>query len=311
MAVYPLDATEHKKTYPNESLDYASNSKSKFIPQIWSSKLVEKFYEATVFGEIANTDYEGEIKSYGDTVIIRTRPTLIVNDYVKGQNLKYQAPESEAIELTINKGKYFAFEIKKVDQVQSDLNMMNEFSTDGAEQMKIAIDTDVLKMFIDDAKANTKSGAINLGDQDVTKADILDFLVDLGTALDKNSVPSEGRFVVIPPELSGLIKKSDLKDASLAGDDTSIVRNGRLGSIDRFTLYLSNSLPTTKASGKTSASTEILFGHKSGLTFASQITEMEKLPNPNDFGEYARSLQVYGARVINYKAIGTANVTVK
>jgi hypothetical protein len=27
-----------------------------FIPEIWSGKLVEKFYDATVFGEIANTD---------------------------------------------------------------------------------------------------------------------------------------------------------------------------------------------------------------------------------------------------------------
>ena len=28
-----------------------------FIPEIWSGKLVEKFYDATVFGDIANTDY--------------------------------------------------------------------------------------------------------------------------------------------------------------------------------------------------------------------------------------------------------------
>ena len=30
-----------------------------FIPQVWSGKLTVKFYTATVFGEIANTDYEG------------------------------------------------------------------------------------------------------------------------------------------------------------------------------------------------------------------------------------------------------------
>ena len=47
-----------------------------FIPEIWSGKLLEKFYAATILAAIANTDYEGEIKSKGDTVHIRTRPTI-------------------------------------------------------------------------------------------------------------------------------------------------------------------------------------------------------------------------------------------
>jgi hypothetical protein len=34
--------------------DYGPDSASKFIPEVWSGKLVEKFYKATVFGEIAS-----------------------------------------------------------------------------------------------------------------------------------------------------------------------------------------------------------------------------------------------------------------
>ena len=52
-----------------------------FIPEIWSSKLVEKFYDATVLAAIANTDYEGEIQKYGDTINIRQRPDVTINDY--------------------------------------------------------------------------------------------------------------------------------------------------------------------------------------------------------------------------------------
>ena len=36
--------------------DYSADGTSKFIPQLWSGKLVTKFYAATVFGDIANTD---------------------------------------------------------------------------------------------------------------------------------------------------------------------------------------------------------------------------------------------------------------
>lgn len=32
-----------------------------FIPEIWSGKLLVKFYAATVLAAISNTDYEGEI----------------------------------------------------------------------------------------------------------------------------------------------------------------------------------------------------------------------------------------------------------
>lgn len=30
-----------------------------FIPEIWSSKLIVNFYDATVLAAISNTDYEG------------------------------------------------------------------------------------------------------------------------------------------------------------------------------------------------------------------------------------------------------------
>lgn len=39
--------------------NYASDSSSGFIPQVWSGKLVEKLYLSTCFAEITNTDYEG------------------------------------------------------------------------------------------------------------------------------------------------------------------------------------------------------------------------------------------------------------
>ena len=43
-------------------------SANKFIPEIWSGKLIEKFYASTVLAAISNTDYEGEIKNQGDKV---------------------------------------------------------------------------------------------------------------------------------------------------------------------------------------------------------------------------------------------------
>lgn len=297
----------------NYSATGASNT-SKFIPEIWSGKLVEKFYNATVFGDIANTDYEGEISSYGDKVYIRTVPDLTVSDYTKGGGLTYQNPESANVELLINKGKYFAFNLWDVDKYQSDLNLMNTFAEDGGEQIKIAVDTDVLGSVFTSVAAQNAGGTagagsnINLGTnltpRAITKTDVVDFIVDAGQILDEQNIPESGRYIVLPPGMASRIKKSELKDASLAGDGTSMLRNGRLGMVDRFTIYSSNSVSQTEV-----GEYDVIFGHPSALTFAGQITAMEDMPNPDDFGQLVRSLFVYGFSVIKPDAMGHAVCT--
>ena len=101
-----------------------------------------------------------------------------------------------------------------------------------------------------------------------------------------------------------MIKKSDLKDASLAGDGTSILRNGRLGMVDRFTIYLSNLLPSGVAGGLAAGETACFFGTKQALTFASQFTKMESIRSERSFANLLRGLQVYGYKVTTGVAMG-------
>jgi len=235
--------------------DYSGN----FIPEIWSGKLIENFYDSTVLAAISNTDYEGEIRNQGDTVNIRTTPNITIRPYVKGQNLVVENPDKPKLQLVIDKGEYFACVEDDIDRVQSDVKLMDMWSKDASEQMKIRVDQRVLTDMLPDINALNKgttagaqSAAFNLGTTaapvTVTKdgaggtASVVDFIVDIGTVLDEANVPESGRFLVIPARMAGLIKKSELKDASLSGEGTSIVRNGRLGMVDRFTLYLSHNL---------------------------------------------------------------------
>ncbi len=112
-----------------------------FIPEIWSGKLVEKFYASTVLSAISNTDYEGEIKNQGDTVKIRTKPTIDIRDYEADQALTFDRPSSGIVELLIDQGKYFNTILDDVMKVQSDINLMSMWAEDAGEQMKIVIDT--------------------------------------------------------------------------------------------------------------------------------------------------------------------------
>jgi hypothetical protein len=106
--------------------------------------------------------------------------------------------------------------------------------------------------------------------------------------------------------------QSNLAQAQFMGDASSVLRNGKIGMIDRFTVYVSNLVPRG-AAGKTwmnpNTGTDanssgavkrhaIIAGHKSAITFASQIAKVESLQNPNDFGTLVRGLNVYGTSVV-------------
>jgi len=319
---YPLAGTP----YPAGSAQPSPAYSGTFIPEIWSGKLIEKFYATTVLAAIANTDYEGEIKNQGDKVHIRTRPTITIRDYTAGQTLLVERPSSNIVDLSIDKGKYFNTILDDVMDIQSDMNMMSMWSDDASEQMKIVIDTAVLTSLLGLAAAanrgttaGAKSASIMLGVTGTPLAivarnpvsaqvEVVDLIVRLGQVLDEQNIPETGRWIIIPAWVASRIKMSELRDASLTGDGQSILRNGRLGMVDRFTIYSSNLLPSGVAAGLVAGEWAIYAGHAHGLTFATQMTKMETLRSESTFGTLMRGLQVYGYGVLDSTALAQAIV---
>lgn len=289
-----------------------ANYTGNFIPEIWSSKLIANFYDATVCAAIANTDYSGEITGFGDKVNIRTTPELTIRDYQKGMQLQVERPDKPKLTLNIDQGDYFAAVEDDVDRIQSDVNLMDAWTRDASEKMKIKIDSKVLTGILPSISAlNTGAGAgrisgnINLGATgapvQLTKTNVIDYIVDAGAVLDEANAPESDRFLVIPAWVAAMIKKSDVKDASLTGDSQTPLRNGRLGTIDRFTVYVSHNLNRVVDSGNQCFS--LLAGHKMGLTFATQMTNMESIRAESTFGSIVRGLQVYGYAVVKPEAL--------
>jgi len=304
-----------------------------FIPEIWSGKLIEKFYDSTVLAAISNTDYEGEIKAFGNKVKIRTKPTVAIHDYSADQELLTDRPPGNVIELLIDKGKYWNVMLDDVMRVQSDLNVLSMWADDAAEQMKITIDRSVLLGMLGTAHASNRgatagvsTASINLGvtgaplnlvannpvaAAPASEVDILDAILRLGQVLDEQNIPETGRWLVIPPWAATLIKRSELRQAYLSGDAVSMLRNGRIGMVDRFTIYTSNLLPKGVITGPPAlAAGETVFyaGHPHALTFASQMTNMEIIRSERSFGDFQRGLQVYGWKVIAPEALAQAVV---
>lgn len=308
-----------------------------FIPTVWSGKLAKKFYAKTIFGAIANSDWFGEISNMGDKVIINTVPDITVKQYKVGMQLEYEVPQGETFELVVDEGHYFAVNVNDVMEYQSKPALMNMFTDDAAQQMKIAIDgRGIAKTFFkadgtlktDDvgykavwskncgATAGAVSASFNLGTDAapvaLTPQNILSCITQLSTVLDEANVPEDGRYLVITPYERQILMNSNLAQAQFMGDAKSVLRNGLIGRIDRFDIYVNNLLPRA-AAGKawdlkdgsavkdvTGAAKRHLIwaGQKQGISFASQITKTENLRNPNDFGSLVRGLNIWGTQVV-------------
>lgn len=326
-AVFPVS-----NAFAAGNLATTDSYSGKFIPAVWSAKLNAKFYKASIYGEIANTDWQGEVSSMGDKVYINTAPTISVSAYSAGTNLSYQVPTPDMQELLIDKGFYFAFQINDVLEYQAKPNLMDMFAADAAEQMRIKIDSTVLyNTFTQAAAANkgatagAQSSSYVLGTDaspvSLTAGNVVQKVLELASVLDEQNVPETDRYLVIDPATRALLFQSELAKAYSTGDDTSIVRNGRIGKIDRFDVYVSNNLPKGAAgtatpwvsgdgsedsvttTGTVAKRKAIIAGHKSALTFASQITKMETVRNPNDFGDFIRSLNVFGYKCVKPEAM--------
>ena len=327
-AIYPVQAPF------NTSTSYSGA----FIPTLWSGKLLAKFYQNTMLSEIANTDYEGELKNQGDTIRIRLAPSISISDYTVGQNLSYEVPTPIFQDMQVTKGKYFGVQVNDVLAYQSDMNLMNMFTEDAAKQLKIAIENEVFfnSMVTEGAAAVNKgatagaiSAAYNLG-TDVTPIDqatpenVLKAILRMSTVLDEQNVPEDGRWLVISPFDRHLLMQSNIAQAYFTGDAQSTIRSGKIGMLDRFTVYVSNLLPKGEAgkalvAGLSATSTGgsvasakarrlMVAGTKSAMSFAMTVNKTEPLRNQTDFGDIVRGLAVYGRKTVKPEALVTAIV---
>ena len=309
-----------------------------FIPTLWSGKLNAKFYQNTMLSEIANTTWEGELKNQGDTIRIRTAPSISISSYEAGNNLSYEVPTPIYTDMQVNKGMYFGVQVNDVLSYQSDMDLMNMFTDDAAKQLKIAIENEVFfNSFVTEGPASQNEGATagkisaayNLG-TDVTPIDqssaanVLNAILRMSSVLDEQNVPESGRWVVISPFDRHLLMQSNIAQAYFTGDQTSIVRTGKIGMLDRFTVYVSNLLPRGAAgkslvAGLSDPSTggslssakarrTMLAGTKDAVAFAMTVNKTEPLRNQSDFGDIVRGLAVYGRKVVKDEALVMAQV---
>ncbi|WP_342416716.1 P22 coat protein - protein 5 domain protein [Paenibacillus sp. FSL R10-2782] len=263
-----------------------------FIPTIWSARLNESLKKNLVYGNVVNTDYEGEIQGQGSTVKINSIGAVTIGNYDKAAGIgNPQELDATQKTLVIDQAKYFNFQVDDVDAAQANVNLLDGGIVEASYGLANVVDQ-YLAGFYTEVKAENTMG--NDATPIIpTKDTAYDLLIDLGVLLDENNVPESERFVVVPAWYYGLL----LKDARFT-KDPNLIRTGYVGDIDGMTVYKSNNVPNTAG-----AKYKIIAGHKSAISFAGQVDSVEAFRPEKQFSDAVKGLQVFGAKCIKPEAI--------
>lgn len=257
-----------------------------FIPKLWSARLLAHLDKAHVVANLVNRDYEGEIKAYGDTVKINQVGAITVNDYSKTDIEDPQELTTSEKTLVINKQKYFNFQIDDVDAAQVRTSLMDEAMQRAA--YALADETEKILLTEMDTEATSKLTPTETLD----KTNIYEELIKVKVKLDEKNVPTIGRFLIIPPDVHGLLLAADLIVGTGGAMAESITKNGFVGTILGFDVYLSNNM------GSLTNGTGAIAGVKMACTFAEQIVQTEAYRMEKRFADAVKGLNVFGCKVI-------------
>ena len=309
-------------TNSNFANSVAGQTNSFFLPSVYSKKVMNFFRKASVIEAITNTDYAGEISSFGDSVKIIKEPVISVSDYTRNTDTTQTMLTDQEITLVVDSAKAFKFIVDDIESNMSHVNFKEIASSSAAYALKDSYDAAVLATMFAGCSASSPNhilGADNAtdlasgtfdgtGNLDIgfgsDEHDPLDLMGRMARLLDEQNVPEEGRWFVASPDFYEILGQSSSKLLSVDynGGQGSI-RNGLVssGKLRGFQMYKSNNIAaTSNAAGK------CLAGHMSSTATANTILSTEVLRDPTSFGDIVRGLHVYGAKVLRDEAIVSA-----
>ena len=309
-------------TNANFGNSVSGQNNSFFLPKVYSKQVLNFFRKASVAEAITNTDYAGEIASFGDTVRIIKEPTITVDQYERGQAITATKLTDQEVTLIIDIANAFKFIVDDIETNMSHVNFRDVATSSAAYALRDAFDSGVIASMFSGVSASSPNhilGSDNAtdlaagtfdgtGNLDIGFAsgehDPIDVLGHMARLLDEQNVPEEGRWFLASPDFYEVLASSSSKLLSVdynAGQGS--IRNGLVSSglLRGFNMYKSNNIAaTSNAAGK------VIAGHMSSTCTAQTITNTEVLRDPSSFGDIVRGLHVYGAKVLRPEALVSA-----
>jgi len=301
-----------------------------WVPEIYSKKVQIALRKASTVEAICNTDYMGEIKSFGDTVNIVKEPQIATATYTRGLATPPTALTDAELVLTINQANYFSFQVDSLEKRFGHINFPEIASNNAGYKLKDAMDTEVLnQMYIESiagTAALTPAGVaaselifgkvatpIDIGHA-AGEVDPLNFMSSAAQVLDENNNPEDNRWFVAAPNFYNQLADTSSKLLSIdynAGKGS--LRNGLVASglVRGFAMYKSLNTKKQQVGGAGPATIpSVLFGHMRSTSCAAAMNTVESFRSPTTFADQVRGLHVYGRKVLSTASVGAGIIKI-
>ena len=260
-----------------------------FKKTLWEGALLHNFHNVSIADVITTKPSNKE----GNKIIFNRVGTGNLKDYTG--SIDWDEISTTPIEMTFNQKKYFAFALDDVDKAQQNADVMKDTTAEHSALIAESIDNYLLDKAVKGVKTSNKIGSTTTK-KSIDKTNAYDYIVDLGTTLNKNKVPKIDRFVAVNAEVLGLLSKDDRFTRNPEVLANGVVNNAK---INGMTIIETEELPANT----------ILALHKSALGYDKQINEIEAMRLQNAFSDGIRGLTVYDGVVLRDDAMAVLYFT--
>jgi hypothetical protein len=265
----------------------AGNEFDNLKQTIWNNRLQVALKKLLVYGNLANTKYEGEARR-GGTVKISQLGEVDTGDYTAYSDMTFQTLDDAQLSLVIDQQKYFAFQLDVTDTVFIPMDLMAAGIDRGTYKIRDTIDQFISGKYTD---AGISYGS-SASPKATSSGSVIQHLAEFFETITEGNIPLDGRWATLPPwvftklTLAGVDKESPNRDVFQEGYVQNVVGFSRL--------YQTNN--TTQI--RTSVTTIMSSAGNEAIAYAGAIDgNIRILPAEKRRATNVDGLWVYGAKV--------------
>ena len=260
----------------------------------------------SVFYGLVNFKWEKELKTHGDRVTIYQAGNIPVRDYVKGEDMTFDSPEGNKIDIVLDQQKYFGFQLEDIDVKQSSIKALGEKFIDRAQsEITLVKDTFIsTKMWDGLSEDNMLDTAEFNKDNAYRILSKLMARLRWTSAVKNNGTGYDGKrpWIVTDPDTFGVILEApQTTKATDAGDKTT--REGTVARLAGFDIKVSNHGDSAATNRK------IIAGTTEAFAFVNQINKTKVQEAEKRFATNYSGLYLFGGDVAEDKALAGMTVT--
>jgi hypothetical protein len=252
------------------------------IEKIISAEILRTNEDNLLANTVCNTDFAGDIKDRGDSVVFIGLNDPTVYDY--NGSITYEDIDDSSLQLLIDQDKAFSFKIKDIEALRSSIGLEDSQTKRASYLLKNEVDTYVFSLY---GEAGTTMDAT-----EATPENVLQTVAEMKQALEEANVPDGRTWIVVPPFIKTKLMLAGIKFQINNG----VNGTGAVAFTDELgcDIYVSNQLATDE-----SGRVMMLAGSYSAIAYAEQVLETQVLDRlENSFDKAVRGRLVFGAKVI-------------